>query len=157
MSKKKVIKSILILAGIGIVIAGAVVLYMFNQPHRDVQSLEADFSYNASDIVSEYLKDANTANEKYLDAEGESKILQISGTIAEISKDFNDQTVILLKTPTDKAGVSCTLTKETEASAEGLAVGDKTTIKGVIRAGASYDEDLEMYENVIIEKSKVVK
>jgi hypothetical protein len=36
-------------------------------------------------------------------------------------------------------------------------VGQAITVKGVIRSGASYDEDLEMYENVILEKSDIVK
>ena len=30
------------------------------------------------------------------------------------------------------------------------------TVKGVIRSGASYDEDLELYENVTIDKSDIV-
>lgn len=37
-----------------------------------------------------------------------------------------------------------------------LKTGDKITIKGVIRSGASFDSDLDMYENVIIEKSDIV-
>ena len=35
--------------------------------------------------------------------------------------------------------------------------GHEITIKGVIRSGAYYDEDLEMYVNVIIEKSDLKK
>ena len=91
-----------------------------------------------------------------LTEDGNSKVLEVSGTVAKISEDFNKQKVILLKTDTDKAGVSCTFTSETNSKTSTIQVGDRITIKGVIRSGASYDEDLEMYENVILEKSDIV-
>ena len=34
-----------------------------------------------------------------------------------------------------------------------LHIGDFVKIKGVIRSGAEYDEDLDLAENVIVEKS----
>jgi len=95
--KKKVFKVILVIIGAAILIGGGVGYYMFNKPARDVQNTKTDFSYNASEIVNEYLTDAQKANAKYLDEAGNSKVLEISGTVAEISEDFNKQTVILLK------------------------------------------------------------
>ena len=157
MEKSNILKKALLGIGVLALIGGGVVYYMFNQPHRDVQSQSADYSYEASVIVNEYLTDAKQANEKYLDSEGDSKILQITGTVASISTDFNDQKVILLQGASDKAGVSCTFPKETGASAEGVTKGQTITVKGVIRSGASYDEDLEMYENVNLDKCKVIK
>ena len=155
-TKKKIFKIVLIVIGVGILIGGGVGFYMFNKPARDVQNTKTDFSYNASEIVNEYLTDAKKANDKYLDENGESKVLEITGVVSEISTDFNSQKVILLKADGDKAGVSCTFTAETNANAENVKIGDQVTIKGVIRSGATYDEDLEMYENVIIEKSDIV-
>lgn len=149
-------KKILIILSLGILIAVAVALYMFNKPARDVQATQTDFSYKASEIVKEYLTDAKKANDKYLDEEGNSKVLEITGTVAEISEDFNHQKVILLKAATDKAGVSATFTKETNSHTENIKVGDEITVKGVIRSGASFDADLEMYENVILDKSDIV-
>lgn len=149
-------KKIFVTLSIGILIAASVGLYMFNKPARDVQSTATDFSYQANEIVNEYLTDAKKANDKYLDEKGNSKVLEITGTVADISEDFNHQKVILLKGASDKAGVSATFTKETESSTQNIKVGDQITIKGVIRSGAKYDEDLEMYENVIIDKSDIV-
>jgi len=77
--------------------------------------------------------------------------------VAEISKDYNDQFVILLKGESDKAGVSCTFSKENEAGTTNIKAGQTITVKGVIRSGASYDEDLELYENVNLDKSKIIK
>ncbi len=153
MTTKKNILSILL---IGIFIAVAIALYMFNKPARNVQATTTDFSYNASEIVNEYLTDANKANEKYLDENGNSKVLEITGTVATITEDFKANKVILLKEENDKAGVSATFTPETNSNASKVKVGDKVTIKGVIQSGATYDSDLGMYENVIIDKSDII-
>ncbi|CCG53628.1 Protein of unknown function precursor [Flavobacterium indicum GPTSA100-9 = DSM 17447] len=149
-------KRILITLIVGVAIAIGVVLYMFNKPARDVQATDTDFTFNSSEIVNEYLSNAKKANEKYLDENGNSKILEITGTVAQIDEDFNNNKVILLKNATDKAGVSATFTTETNANASKVKIGDKITIKGVIQSGATYDADLEMYENVIIDKSDII-
>jgi hypothetical protein len=83
-------------------------------------------------------------------------VLEITGTVNKISENFDGQKVVLLKADSDKAGVSATFTPETNANAEKLQVGQSVIIKGVIRSGAAYDSDLELYENVILEKSDVV-
>ena len=126
-------KKIVIVAGVVILIAIGIAAMMFFKPQRDVQATETDFSYKASEIVNEYLTDAKTANDKYLDEEGNSKVLEIAGTVVEISEDYNNQKVVLLKEATDKAGVSATFTKETNIHVENVKIGDKITIKGVIR------------------------
>ncbi len=156
MKRKKIIRIGIITAVAGIVIAGSVGLYMFNMPHRDVQNAKADFSLNSSDIVAEYLADANAANSKYLAADGDSKVLEVTGTVNKISEDFDGNKVLLLKADNDKAGVSATFTSETNVNAATLEVGQNVTVKGVIRSGAAYDSDLELYENVILEKSDLV-
>ncbi len=52
---KRILLALLLMAAIGAGIA----LFIFKQPHRDVQSTKTDYSLNASDIVNEYLADAN--------------------------------------------------------------------------------------------------
>ena len=64
---------------------------------------------------------------------------------------------MLLKENSDKAGVSATFTPETNQNTIGLSTDQTITVKGVIRSGASYDDDLELYENVILEESDIVK
>ncbi|PKP09515.1 MAG: hypothetical protein CVU09_11280 [Bacteroidetes bacterium HGW-Bacteroidetes-4] len=156
MKKKKIFKTIAIIAIAGLLIGGGTALYLFNMPHRDVQSAQADFTLTSSQIVNEYLTDKDAANAKYLAADGDSKILEIAGVVSKISDDFDGNKVILLKSEGDKSGVSATFTAETNKNLDGVNVGQSITVKGVIRSGASYDEDLEMYENVILEKSDIV-
>lgn len=157
MKKKKIIKIVIYIVLIGLLTVGGIIIYLFNMPHRDVQNSSTDYKVSASVLVEEYLKNTKKADTKYLDEEGESKIFEVEGIIKEISEDFNSQKVILLQSKSDKAGVSCTFTKETNKETLQLKVGQKIKIKGVIRSGATYDSDLGMYENVIIEKSSLVK
>lgn len=156
MDKRKLFKIGVITLITVTVLVGVVGYYMFNMPHRDVQKASTDYAVNASEIVSEYLSNPGAANEKYLDSEGESKILEIKGIISKIEEDFENNKVILLKSETDKAGVSCTLLPDQVDQISNLNLGDEISIKGVIRAGAAFDEDLNMFENVIVEKSSLV-
>jgi hypothetical protein len=157
MKKRKVFRIVAIIGIAGLLVGGGIGLYMFNKPHRDVQSAQADYVLSSSQIVTEYLADYQAANQKYLAADGNSKILEISGEVNEISENFNGQKVVLLNGVNDRAGVSAIFTEETNDNLNGIKVGRTITVKGVIRSGASYDEDLEMYEHVILEKSDIVK
>lgn len=155
--KKKIFKIVAILMMAGLLTGVIIILYMFNMPQRNVQNSDTDFSLTTSQLVSEYLSNAKAANDKYLAEDGDSKILEITGTVAILSENFNGQKVILLKEDTDKAGINCIFLAETGANAVNLKIGETTTIKGVIRSGAAYDEDLELYEHVILDKCDVVK
>ena len=157
MERKKIIKRSLLVVGLLIVMGLGYGAWLYFQPHRDVQATETDYTLNAATIVDEYLKDATAANQKYLDDEGESKVLEIKGKVAKISEDFQGNTVILLKSDQAKAGVKAFFTKETSAKAKQVQKGSTISIKGVIRSGANYDKDLGMYVDVVVEKSKVIK
>ena len=156
MTKKRVIKFIVIVALSVVVIGAAIGLYLFNKPHRNVQAAEVDFSVTSSALVEEYLTSPEKANEKYLSDEGNSKILAITGKVHSISRDLNDQIVVLLKAEGQNAGVSCTFTKETNANTSTLQIGQTITVKGVIRSGAGFDADLDLYEDVIVEKCDII-
>ncbi len=126
------------------------------EPHLDVQATPAFEAVKADDFVNNALTDINSFNEKYLSEDGDSKIIELEGKVDQISTNMNDETVILLKDDTSKdAGVMCTLIKE-----EGLilpAKGQKIIVKGIVRSGAEYDEDLEMYIDAVLEKAKIAK
>jgi RecG-like helicase len=143
---------------LGLLIVGlGIALYLFNMPHRNVVGSNADFYLTTSTIVHEYLENPTAANAKYLNEEGESKILAVTGTVQSIDEDMNQQKVILLMEANDKAGVSCTFTQNTNKHADNIKIGQQITVKGVIRSGASYDADMELYEDVILEKCDIIK
>ncbi|MBK7683933.1 MAG: hypothetical protein IPJ26_16365 [Bacteroidetes bacterium] len=129
MKKKKIFKIAGVIILVGVIIGSGVAYYLFNMPHRDVQDSKTDFSLSASSIVNEYLQNADSANAKYLQEEGESKILAVKGKIFSISVDQKNQKVVLLKDVSEKAGVSCTFTQETNSHADNLKEGQTVTIK----------------------------
>ena len=153
-SKAKKIVLIIVIAGI---LAAIYPAYLFFMPHRDVQKTEAFASLSTKELVDEYLKDNAAANAKYLEKDGNSKVLIVSGTVFEITKDQNNQTVILLKDAGEDAGVSCTFLAAADNNIKNIKIGDKIKVKGFITLGASYDEDLEMYEDVIMQDCDIVK
>ena len=152
--KSKIIKIVLAF----VLIAIGVVAYLWFMPHRNVQSVDAYKTIDATELVNEFLVNKEKANTTYLDSEeGESKVLIVTGTVSKISKDQLGQYVLLLKKDADKMGVSCTFTLESNSQVAGIKIGDTVKVKGVIRSGAEYDEDLDLIENVIIEKSALIQ
>jgi len=133
MKRKRIIRAFLIAAGSGIIIATGTILYVFNTPHRDVQSSRADFSVTSTQIVGEYLTNLDEANSKYLSDDGDSKILEVTGKVSKKSEDYNGQVVLLLKEGSDKAGVSATFTEETNTSASTVEIGELVTGHGIVR------------------------
>lgn len=140
----------MIIIGIaGILVIAAVGMYMYYMPHRDVQSENAAFTLDAGQLVNEFTNGPAESNAKYLD-----QVIIVSGTVAEITEDALLQKVVLLKA--DNSGVSCTFMKETNENAVKLKPGDQVKIKGIVRLGASYDEDLDLAEYAILEKCDIV-
>jgi hypothetical protein len=132
-------------------------IYIYYTPPKDIKGDEAEYYLSVNDIVSEYLNDAELANTKYLSEDGYSKIMEISGIVMSKSVNFNGQyVVVLIDNGNDKAGVSCTFASDAGHCAEGLKMGEQIRIKGVIRSGATYDSDFDIYENVVLEKCSVV-
>lgn len=133
----------------GAIIGGSIILYLFNMPHRDVQGEDAAFSIEATEFVDEFMKKPTESNAKYLD-----QVVVISGVVAEISEDQLKQKVIVLEAPS--SGISCTFTAETNTNAASLEIGNKVTIKGIVRIGPSYDEDMDLSEYGILEKCDII-
>jgi hypothetical protein len=152
--KKNYIQWTIVMVLAGLFIGGGFAYYMYNKPHPNIQAASADYEILAEALVTEYLEDPQSANNKYL-SKGNAKVLLVSGTVLSISTDMNHNKVVLLKENGMKAGVSCTFMEHTNENAEKLKKDDSVTIKGIIRAGARYDEDLEFYEDVILEKCDV--
>ena len=157
MKKKKIIKWSLRLFIIGLTTAISVFLYVWLMPHRDIQATALDFNLTSSELVQEYLDNSQKANLKYLQEEGDSKILAVTGKIAVISKDMEGNSTVLLKNEGDDLGVLCYFMKGTNKNTLSLIVGDLVTIKGVIRSGAEYDEDLDLYEDAILQDCDILK
>ncbi len=152
--KKKLVKIILGVIALGIVSVIVVVAVIFLTPHRDVKNTPTDFVVNSTSLVEEYLKDSQSANEKYLSEDGDSKIFEVTGRVDQIMKNMKDESVVVLKPEGEELGVQCTFTLKEDLS--NIKEGDNIKVKGKIEQGASYDEDLEIGEDVIIGECSLV-
>ena len=134
------------------VIAVSVGLYMFYMPHRDVQSEKPKYTLEAGSLVNEFFMDQSAANEKYLD-----QVILVKGVVRGKETDQNNQTVLFLKGDGDEAGVRCTFLSEAEVRTAGIQIGERISVKGVVRLGASIDRDFDIVEHAIMEKCDIIQ
>lgn len=99
---RKTWKIVGILFLIGLLIGVFVAYKMYTKPHRDVEAAEA-INVEAKKLVSDYESNEKGADSIYL-----NKVLLVSGTIAEVSKNQEGKDVVSL-TGSDMGNVMCTL------------------------------------------------
>ncbi|MBI3133194.1 MAG: hypothetical protein HYZ14_00820 [Bacteroidetes bacterium] len=128
-------------------------LNLWFEPHRDVKTAEVFDEFEVTDFVTEFIKNPDAANEKYLAEDGDSKIVTMSGKITAIDTNLNQQLVIEMKSDQHDAGVRFTLLEEENEKAAALKIGEKTSITGVVSAGPVYDEDFGRYLDAILEQA----
>ncbi|MEM6316948.1 MAG: hypothetical protein AAF960_04720 [Bacteroidota bacterium] len=106
-----------------VVIGGIATTFIFNAPKMTVENKSVDFQLSATELYQEYNENESVADQKYID-----QVIEVSGTIFELSTDQQGATVVLLATGDSGAGVLCTLVAD---AAFDKKVGDSVTLKGV--------------------------
>ncbi len=105
---------VVVLAGAGI---GA---YLWNKPPETVDNKKA------TAITAELLAKAFTQNEQKANATYLNQVLDVTGTVAEVTTNQDGKTVITLSVSDPLSGIQCTM-REDGVKAE---VGKTMTIKG---------------------------
>ncbi len=100
-------------------------LKQYNKPHIDIKKSEANFVINADAILIDFQDNEDKANIKYT-----NKIIQIKGTISEIST-LNGNASITLKNKNFNANINCNLIPEENLEALQFKKGEEITIKGI--------------------------
>ena len=77
---------------VGLAVAAYVYFFMYNKPHRDIESEEPAYTMTASEIYDDYVADEDAANKKYLD-----QVVQITGTIDRSEEDEKGNPVFYIK------------------------------------------------------------
>lgn len=106
-----------------LVVAVSVYIYVFHKPARTAASEKAKYSLTASELVSDFEKNENSANEKYL-----NKIVKINGVVTNVTENQNEISVSL--EGDGMSGINCSFSKETLDKTK-IAKGDKVFIKGI--------------------------
>lgn len=135
--------------------AGSYILYEVSREGRDVVELQAEETLKVRTIVQEYLDDPAAANSKYLETDGNSRIIEMSGTVYKISESGDGRPIVTIREDDQPAGFQCLFA--TGQSIGEMEKGNVVAIKGVIRGGPGYDEDLEIHENGYLEDCSLVE
>lgn len=104
-----------------IVAAWAYHLYMM--PHQSAADEMTDFTVSADSLYQQYQADEHSADQKYL-----GKVIEVSGTLAEIQHSGNSEIWILSPQP-GGGGINCQLFAGTKIDPEPKS-GDVVTVKG---------------------------
>lgn len=119
-------KKILPIIGILALIGGIAGFMMYNKPHDDIRSAKADFEKTATELFTDFETDETAANAKFLD-----KIITVSGTIAEVSKDEEGKVSITLDGGGLMGGIICKLDDFSEHKRTDFTAGETVTLKGI--------------------------
>ncbi len=119
---KKYLKYILLLAVVG----GAFGYYMYNKPHQNMTKAVAEMQLSATQLFTDYDNNEATANGKYLD-----KIMEVSGTIKEVTTDENGMTSLTLESGSEMFGVICQMDNLTKHDRTDFKEGEEVKLKGI--------------------------
>src|ERR1700739_1872999 len=91
------------------IIGSGVAFYLWNKPHRNVKDADA-IKTTAIELYNSFAKDSTTAKSKYT-----NNIVEVTGTVNQVSKNQQNQTVVLLNTNIQNASVNCTMEGNADA------------------------------------------
>ena len=127
MTRKKTIRLLLWIFVIGLIAAFSSIYYMFNMPRRNLAKENAVYSLGAKQLISEFKKDENSSNKKYLD-----KAISVRGEIKSIRTLDNHSMVFSLEDAME--GVSCTVDSadvvEYSSKLSSVKIGSYAAFKG---------------------------
>ncbi|MBL0183785.1 MAG: hypothetical protein IPP96_16455 [Chitinophagaceae bacterium] len=134
-------KRIILIAAICIVLAAAITGYMlWNKPHKEVKDASG-VKITATELYNNFITDSAKARTLYTD-----KVVQVTGEVARLALNQQDQQIILIKTPVSGAYINCTMEEKTNAVKEGASV----TVKGICSGYISGDAEMGLPGDVFL-------
>ncbi len=113
---------------------------LWNKPHKSVKDATA-VNIVATDLYKIFTTDSLLARSTYL-----SKILLVSGEVKQVSRNQQNQQIILLETGIPGASVNCTM----EEHANNIKKGDTISLKGICSGYISGDADMGLPGDVFL-------
>lgn len=141
-TKKIIFFSIALLA----LVAGATGYYMYQKGPVNVRNakgvvVEADALYRL------YVTDIAQAQELY-----DQKVLQVSGVVASVSTNIQNEQVVLLKVSDEKGFINCTMDETILAKS-----GESIVLKGVCSGIGESEPDMDIYGDVYLSRAILSK
>jgi hypothetical protein len=140
---KKILLVLILLAAAG----GTIAYFQWNKPHEDVAS-EAGVKTDAIALYKLFTTDSVTAKKNYI-----QKVVEVSGTVNSVSKNQQNQAIVLIRTAADGAYINCTMEQQTDAVKAGAVVA----IKGICNGIGQGDADLGIMGDVYLVRCYLAK
>jgi hypothetical protein len=147
-TKKTILFAILCIALVAVFIG----YKMYNKKHFSVESATPAAEISANALYQTFATDSILAKTKFTGDESNHKVIKIDGEIADIKKDQQGNTIILLKTAADGAFINCTM----EGMTENITLGKKIAIKGIC-TGYNFDAEMGIPGDVILIRCFIIK
>ena len=139
-------KNIIIIFLAVIIIAGAIGFYFYNKGPVNVKNAAA-IKTEAAALYQSFLKDSTVAKKTYL-----NNVLEVSGLVMKVSKNQENQVIVMLQTNESGAYVNCTM-----AEVAGLAENKQVTLKGICTGMGMGDADLGIMGDVYLVRCYLIK
>ena len=130
-----------------VIIGGAVGFYMFNKGPVNVNNAKGK-KIEAAALYQVFLKDSVQGRKEYA-----NKILEVSGMVVKVSKNQQNQVIVMLQTNETGAYVNCTLEKDVT----GLVENKQAVLKGICTGMGMGDADLGIMGDVYLVRCYLVK
>ena len=118
--RSKTLKRIAITLSVLLIIGIALVIYLWNLPHKKVENVKG-LSVTAVVLAKEYTANEQQANAKYL-----NKAIAVSGVVSEIDKNQDGGTMVILQSDDPMTGVQCSMRDKSVS----VTKGQQISIKG---------------------------
>jgi hypothetical protein len=140
----KWLKIILILAVIGIITAVLLYVFIYNKPHKDIESAKPDFTMKTEKLYQEF-----TSNKTHADSLYNEKVIEIAGKINKVETKDTLVIAVFVFSQGDfgDTGIRCTMLPKYNDEAKKLAIGSVVRIKGLCKG---------FIDDVILEKCSLI-
>jgi len=137
---RKVKRYVLLIFAILIIIAALIGYQIWNKPHQNIKNAVA-VKTSAIELYNSLTNDSINKKSLFI-----NKIVAVWGEVKQVSKNQQNQQVILLKTNVSEGSVNCTM----EENIKNIKAGDRVLLKGICIGYIGGDSDLQLAGDVFL-------
>jgi hypothetical protein len=129
-------------------------IYGWNEYHRESKSLnsvEAAFSSDAAQLISEFESNDAAAEKKYL-----GKVLEVKGKVKQVEKDSDGNYTVVLGSASGMSAIRCSMDSTINNELVNIQEGDEVAIKGNF-TGYQKDETGLLGSDIQLNRAVVAK
>lgn len=144
------LKKILIGGALLLVVGLVVGYFIWNTPHRDINSEKADYVTTVAETAAEFEKGAAEAEKKYTE-----KVVEFSGEVSKVVP--GDSITSLLFTGNEAYGILCEMLPGENEKAAKVNKGDKIKVKAFYKGYMEGEPDFGMAGDILFKKGVIVE